>query len=253
MLDALPFREVWAVDFEFAVKEGARPDPVCLVAWELRSGRKLKLWRSEFGPSPPYSTGPDSLFVAYYASAEIGCHLTLGWPKPARILDLFTEFRCRTNGLQTPAGSGLLGALAYYGLDAMASSEKEAMRDLILRGGDWSEQEREAILTYCAQDVAALARLLPPCSATSIFRGRFCAAATWPRPQQWSTTACRSMRRSSPSCASAGTTYRIRLIAEIDTNYGVFDGRSFKADRFAACSHGKNPVAAAGQRQARLE
>jgi len=131
MLSRLPYGEVWAVDFEFAVKDGARPNPVCLVAWELRSGRKLKLWRSEFGSSPPHSVGPDSLFIAYYASAEIGCHLALKWPKPVRILDLFTEFRCRTNGLQTPTGSGLLGALAYYGLDGMASSEKDAMRELI--------------------------------------------------------------------------------------------------------------------------
>ena len=143
---------MWAVDFEFAVKDGARPDPVCLVAWEMRSGRKLRLWRNQFGRYPPYSIGPDSLFIAYYASAEVGCHLALGWPKPARILDLFTEFRCRTNGLQTPAGSGLLGALAYYGLDGMASSGKGAMRDLILRDGDWSEQEREAILSYCEED-----------------------------------------------------------------------------------------------------
>ena len=157
-----PSARYGAVDFEFGGGAGNRPDPVCLVAWELRSGRKLRLWRDEFGPSPPYSTGPDSLFIAYYASAEIGCHLALGWPKPARILDLFTEFRCRTNGLTTPAGAGLLGALAYYGLDGMAAAEKDAMRDLVLRGGPWSEQEREAILTYCEQDVAALARLLPP-------------------------------------------------------------------------------------------
>ena len=118
MLDALPFREVWAVDFEFVAREGARPDPVCLVAWEMRGGRKLRLWRNEFGPCPPYSIGPDSLFIAYYASAEVSCHLALGWPKPARILDLFTEFRCRTNGLQLPAGSGLLGALAIMALTA---------------------------------------------------------------------------------------------------------------------------------------
>ena len=182
MLDALPFREIWAVDFEFGGGAGNRPDPVCLVAWELRSGRKLRLWRDEFGPSPPYSTGPDALFIAYYASAEIGCHLALGWPKPARILDLFTEFRCRTNGLTTPAGAGLLGALAYYGLDSMAASEKDAMRALVLRGGPWSEQEREAILTYCEQDVAALARLLPPMLRhidlpRALLRGRYMAAA----------------------------------------------------------------------------
>jgi hypothetical protein len=28
--------------------------------------------------APPLDTGPGTLFVAYYASAEMGCHLALG-------------------------------------------------------------------------------------------------------------------------------------------------------------------------------
>ena len=76
----------------------------------LRAGRTIRLWRDQFGPVPPYPTDSNTLFVAYYASAELGCHRVLGWPMPARILDLFTEFRDRTNGLTTPAGAGLLGA-----------------------------------------------------------------------------------------------------------------------------------------------
>ena len=54
---------------------------------------------------------------------------------PARILDLFTEFRDRTNGLTTARGAGLLGALTYFGLDAMGAIEKEEMRALVMRGG----------------------------------------------------------------------------------------------------------------------
>ena len=115
ILDALPFGQIWAVDFEFDAKPGENPEPVCLVAWELRSGRKVRLWRDEFGDAPPYPNGPDVLFVAYYASAEIGCHLALGWPAPERVLDLFTEFRNHTNGIPTISGAGLLGALAHYG------------------------------------------------------------------------------------------------------------------------------------------
>ena len=161
ILDLLPFKEIWAVDFEFGAELGERPEPVCLVAWELRSGRKLRLWRDEFRAAPPYPTGPDVLFVAYYASAEIGCHLALDWPVPKRVLDLFTEFRNHTNGITTVSGSGLLGALAQYGLDSIGTIEKDEMRDLILRGGPWSDAERAAILEYCESDVAALARLLP--------------------------------------------------------------------------------------------
>ena len=90
--------------------------------------------------------------MAYYASAELGCFRALGWPKPANILDLFVEFRNRTNGLTTPAGSGLVGALTYFGLDAFIAAEKDEMRLLALRGGPWSGSERQALLDYCATD-----------------------------------------------------------------------------------------------------
>jgi DNA polymerase I len=131
MFDALPYRTIVAVDFEFefgghdtfaaASRSGERPRPVCMVARELRSGQTWRLWRDEFGSAPPFAIGPDALFVAFYASAELGCFRALGWPKPANILDPFTEFRDRTNGLETPAGAGLVGALTYFGLDSLGS------------------------------------------------------------------------------------------------------------------------------------
>ena len=54
----------------------------------------------------------------------------------------------------------LLGALAYFGLDGMDVSEKEGMRQLALRGGPYSNTERQALLNYCEADVVALRRLL---------------------------------------------------------------------------------------------
>jgi hypothetical protein len=78
----LPYREIWLVDFEFVVTPGERPAPVCLVAKELLGGRIIRLWRDNFGPVPPYPTDSDCLFVAYYASAELGCHRVLNWPMP---------------------------------------------------------------------------------------------------------------------------------------------------------------------------
>ena len=86
MIADLPFREVWAVDFEFSAPDGERPKPICLVARELKTGRTIRQWENEFGPLPPYPTSPDSLFVAFYASAEFGCHLALNWPMPERLL-----------------------------------------------------------------------------------------------------------------------------------------------------------------------
>ena len=254
MLDALPFAEIWAVDFEFGAEPGENPEPVCLVAWELRSGRKVRVWRDEFGTAPPYPTGPDALFVAYYASAEISCHLALGWPVPERVLDLFTEFRNRTNGVPTGNGASLLGALAFHGLDSIGTVEKDEMRALVLRGGPWSDAERAAILDYCESDVAALARLLPAMLPSidlprALLRGRYMVAAA------------RMERNGVPiDVATLGRLKRHwhdiqdQLIADIDADYGVFEGRTFKADRFATwLSRDRHPLAAAGQRPARSQ
>ena len=219
------------MDFEFIATPGNRPIPVCLVAHELRSGRRFRIWRDQLGPSPPYATGPDVLFVAYYASAELGCYRVLNWPMPERILDLFTEFRARTNGLDTPAGNSLLGALSYFGLDGIGAGEKEDMRALILRGGPWTEDERTAILAYCQADVDALERLLPAMLPKTdlprgLLRGRYMAAAA-------------AMEHvGTPTDVPTLELFRERwldiqdqLISEIDTAYGVFDGRTFKAER----------------------
>ena len=231
MLDT--FREVVIVDFEFGVTPGDRPVPVCLVAHELHSGRRFRIWQDQLGPAPPYATGPDVLFVAYYASAELGCYRVLGWPMPERILDLFVEFRARTNGLETPAGAGLLGALAYFGLDAMGATEKDAMRDLVLRGGPWTADERVAILDYCEEDVAALERLLPAMLPgidlpRALLRGRYMAAAA--AMEHAGTPIDMPMLE---VFRQRWTDIQDQLIAEIDANYGVFEGRTFKADRFA--------------------
>ena len=105
------FREIVLADFEFAALPGERPDPICLVAHELRSGRRFRLWRDQMERAPPSATGSDVLFVAFYASAELGCYRVLGWPMPQRTVDLFVEFRNATNGLPLPAGAGLPAAL----------------------------------------------------------------------------------------------------------------------------------------------
>jgi DNA polymerase I len=227
------YTEVVAVDFEFMVTSGNRPIPVCLVAHELRSGRRFRVWQDRFGPAPPYATGPDVLFVAYYASAELGCYRVLGWSPPPRILDLFVEFRARTNGLDTPAGNGLLGALMYFGLDGMGATEKEDMRALILRGGPWNDEERQAIFDYCESDVGALKRLLPAMAPQidlprALLRGRYMAAVA------------AIEHAGTPIDTDTLTLFRERwtdiqdqLITEIDADYGVFDGRTFKAKRFA--------------------
>lgn len=233
MMDDLPFTQVWAVDFEFIAGEGNTPSPVCLVAREIRTGRLIRLWQDEFGNAPPYPVDDDALFVAYYASAEVGCHLALGWPAPGRILDLFTEFRARTNGTTTTAGSGLLGALTHFGLDAIGTVEKTEMRDLILSGGPWNEAEKVAILDYCQSDVDALARLLPAMLPKidlprALLRGRYMAAVA---RMEWN-----GVPIDVPTLTAMRGHWQdiqTHLIEEINADYGVFEGRTFKHDRFA--------------------
>jgi hypothetical protein len=223
-VDALtPYRRVWSVDFEFTAPPGERPSPLCCVARELRSGELVRTWLADGAPDfPPYDTGPETLVVAYYASAELGCHLALDWPLPARVLDLFAEFRCLTSGGAVPCGSGLLGALAYFGLDGIAAAEKDALRQLAVRGGPYSDQERAALLDYCQSDVDALARLLPAMLphidfGLALLRGRYMAAAA---RMEWAgvpidTEALDRLR-------ADWDRIKGRLIAAVDRDYGVF-------------------------------
>jgi DNA polymerase I len=229
-----PYRHVIAADFEFEFggQAGNRPRPVCMVAKDLRSGQTWRLWRGEFDSVPPFPIDTVALFIAYYASAELGCFRSIGWPMPANVLDLFVEFRNRTNGLTTPAGFGLLGALTYFGLDNIGGAEKEDMRSLVLRGGPWPPEERTAILEYCAGDVTALERLLPAMLPQidlprALLRGRYMKAAATMEHNGTpiDTETLELLRR-------YWTDIQDDLIAEIDADYGVFDGRTFKADRW---------------------
>ena len=228
------FREIWCIDFEFGAPPGELPCPICLVALELKTNRIIRLWEDELFKltSPPYSTASDSLVIAYYASAEMACHLVLGWALPLHILDLYAEFRSLTNGRDTPSGWGLLGALAYYGLDGLDVREKDDMRDLALRGGPWTFQEQQALLNYCQSDVAALSKLFakmlphldfPRC----LLRGRYMRAAA-----QIEHTGIPIDRPSFTALNDNWGRIQEALITRIDRDYGVFEGATFKAAKF---------------------
>ncbi len=237
---ALPFKYAVTCDSEFhfgghatpaeASRSGERPRPVCLVARELFSGQVWRLWHDEFGSQPPFPHGDDTLVVAHYASAELGVFRALGWPQPKYILDTFTEFRARTNGRHHAAG--LIAAATYFGLDAIGSAAKKSMVAVILRGPPWSAEEQAAILRYCEGDVLLLERLLMAMLPRldlprALLRGRFMKAAA---AIEWNgipidTVTLTLLRKH-------WTGIQDELIAEIDRGYGVFEGRSFRRDRW---------------------
>jgi DNA polymerase I len=201
-----------------------------MVAKELRSGREWRIWHGQFPSRPPFSTGPETLFVAFVASAELGCFRALRWPMPARILDLYAEFRNRVNGII--GDRGLINAMNYFGLDAMSIVHKQQMVDLILTGGPWTDENRCDISDYCAGDVYALEHLLPVMLPQidlprALLRGRYMAAAS---AMEWNgvpiDVPTLEMQR------AHWTDIQDRLITDIDADYGVYDGRTFKEDRF---------------------
>jgi hypothetical protein len=217
------YRRVWVVDFEFMAQPGAGPVPLCLVAREVRTGHLIREWLLDRSPTaPPYPVGADDLFVAYYASAELGCHLALRWPIPMRIIDLFSEFRNLTNGRPPICGNGLLGALAHFGLVAMDASEKDEMRQLALRGGSYSASEQTALLDYCQSDVDSLVRLLAAITPDldlprALFRGRYMAAAA-----RMEATGVPIDRVAFDRLAGRWDGVKARLVREVDRDYGVF-------------------------------
>ena len=187
---------------------------------------------------PPFPIDDDTLFVAYFASAEIGCFLALGWPVPTRVLDLYTEFRNATNGTALPAGRGLLGALSYHGVPSITSEQKTEERALIMGGGPWAAAERERILDYCQTDVdplgALLERMLPAILGRpnglgqALLRGRYMAAVA--RIERTGvpidTTMLERLR-------AHWADIKLELVEAIDKDFGVFEGATFKAGLFA--------------------
>ena len=172
IIDPDALKEINLVDTEFNHVPGERlPEVRCLVVKEYRSKQVRRFWQDELYrmPAPPYSIGSDSLFVAFAAQAELSCHLALSWPFPARVLDLWVEFRAWSNGL-LPTGSGdsLLAVLEHFHLSGIDAYEKTEMRSLAMRGGVYTADEKTAVLDYCESDVLALEKLLPrlyPCFA----------------------------------------------------------------------------------------
>jgi DNA polymerase-1 len=240
MLDELPFNRIVAIDFEFyfgghdspeaASRSGERPRPVCMVVKELRSGQTWRLWCDQFGSQPPFPLDDDTVLVAYCASAELGCFRALGWQQPKYVLDLFTEFRARTNGLQS--GASLINAATHFGLDAITANGKRDMVSLVLRGGPWTPAEQADILTYCESDVALLERLLEAMLPRidlprALLRGRFMKAAA---AIEWNGVPVDTATLNRLRLHWTGI--KDELIAEIDRGYGVFEGRSFRRERW---------------------
>ena len=211
----------------------------------MRSGRLVSLWQDQLGPFPPYRLDGEALIVGYMLAAEFGFHLAQGWGEPACALDAHIEFRHYVNDGAVKSGErekgfySIGGALRYCLEDEIDVARKDEMRERIMRGPPFSPKERDEILTYCQDDVRALARLLPHIAPTlrhplahALFRAKF----------QW-VTALHQHRGVPLDGAHLARTrkhwdaMRLGLVTELDRpfgNYEIVKGQAhWRRDKFA--------------------
>jgi hypothetical protein len=226
---------VWCCDFEFSAPDGERPAVRCLAAREYHTGRAVRLWLDgqTAPPRPPFATDRGALFVAYFATAELTCFLALGWPMPVNVLDLYAEFKWLTCGRDgEPAKPSLVHALDRFGLDSVGVNEKQAMRQLAIRGGPYTDAERRDLLDYCASDADALVGLLPRMLPyldlpRAVLRGRFVKAAARVEHNGIPVDAP-TLRRLDESWEDL----QHEMIGHIDADFRVYEGVHFRAGRF---------------------
>ena len=169
------FSQIVVADFEYEVAEGDLPNVLCMVAYVLdeflRLVRIIRLWRGEFGSAPPFDVGPDSLFVAYSAWAEMICFLVLGWLFPMHIFDQHTAYLAASNVLlpygpdegeerkQQKLRKRLPDACKAYGIAGWEAIDKNQMQADI-GAGNWAKYGRDAVFAYCEEDVGRSCELL---------------------------------------------------------------------------------------------
>jgi hypothetical protein len=165
------FKTIVVCDFEYEVADGDLPNVLCMVVHELdenlRHVRTIRMWRGDFGTAPPFDTGPDTLFVAYSAWAEMTCFKVLGWKFPEHIFDQHIAYLAATNVLlpyepdevRKKQRKRLSDACRAYDIEGWERIDKEAISKDIGEGR-WRDHGREAVFAYCEEDVRASTLLL---------------------------------------------------------------------------------------------
>jgi hypothetical protein len=166
------FKTIIICDFEYEVAAGDLPNPLCMVAYVLDENlqhiQTIRLWRDEFGREPPFDVGPDSLFVAYSAWAEMTCFKVLGWKFPKYIFDQHTANLAASNILlpydpdevRRKPRKRLSDACRMCGIDGWDGIDKGDISAAI-GNGTWREKYSEQdVLDYCEEDVRMSTRLL---------------------------------------------------------------------------------------------
>ncbi len=185
---------IWIADTEFYGSDGDLPVPVCAVFHNPLTGGTLRQWYEPGEtPRPPVPLNSWNLFIAFAAQAELMTFIQLGWEMPARILDLFIEYRhlnneyYRVQEMKAQKAFNLLAAASAYGIHLESAEFKKGMRDLILRGHPYTPEEQAKILDYCELDVQETSGLAEkmwadiPDLRSAVFRGASARGFAWAR------------------------------------------------------------------------
>jgi DNA polymerase I len=249
------YDQVWLGDFEFRPSdsetgprhEGDRPFPICYTAVELFTGRRIRLWHTEFTDKCPHRTDKKVLFSAYMATAEMLCFIQLGWAPPANIFCLYTMFKWVLGGRGTDGtgakrstdddekpGYTLIDARQWFDLPyVITKSQKDRMRDEILEGGPYTPERQEAILDYCECDndtnlflkLASRVRNPKDILRWGLFQWA-CAVVEW----RGIPIDALNLKR----LLSRWDGMKERLVAKLDAGYGCYSGTTFKGELFEA-------------------
>lgn len=237
MSDPFASHEIWVADFEYSQATNHLPSPHCLVAREVRTGRLLRVWLGGNPPARPPFDVTRCIYVAYNAVAEGLCHLALGWPLPRFVIDLYAEFRNliadRRKELEVDRLS-LLDALKAFGLPHISAAEKTQWRDLAVRGGSFTAEEKAGLLDYCQEDVDGTAALLEKMRPNldvqrALLRGRFAVDAAVVQKHGIPVDLV-----GIETVQSQRDPIRRNLIREIDKRYHLYVDGAFSEKRFLA-------------------
>jgi DNA polymerase-1 len=252
--------------------------PVAVTAYELRTRTKTALGWPELDThrAAPYSTGPNDLFVAFFASAEIGSHFALGWEPPQNVIDLYAEFRrlhnyprihpprhfydydvtrlyqepdpfpyppkyCPELDTFDPEASqrfSLLDARETYKLPPLATSaHKTTMRHRIMKGPPYRDDEMRAILNYCLSDTMSLQDLLLA-MLPHINVEHALLRGDYMRAVAWQEYRGIPIDQERfPQLLTHWETIKSHLIADVDRQYGFYVDNHFDTRRFIHYLH----------------
>jgi hypothetical protein len=240
------YDDVRAFDFEYQIDggrhqnpvngrdKGGRQLPLSLAVRSLRTGEAQVYWRDQLLQmrQAPFDTGPRTLALNWFASAESHCFAALKWKQPERLIDGFAEERWRRNGYHNNKHPGLVDALLRHRLPCIGTATKEAFRETILTTSNWTPELIDQTLRYNLSDadgtLAVGLKMAPSLDMPrALLRGRYdqaCGVIEYygvPLDVAWWE---RFARVREPLL--------LRLVKELD-RFQIFDGLRFKHKRFA--------------------